>query len=295
MSNSLIKYFDTISSRQKFLTTIIIVLIISLVICSISSIVLYQRGLSLLSNRVYVLDKGGRAISVSLSNNEIDRSIEIKDHSKRFHEYLFNLSPDSEAIENSINKALNMGDKSIYEYYSDQAEKGFYRRLITANISQDIRCDSILIKDNYPYEIDFFGKVYLTRESNISALKFHSNCFMRDIQRSENNPHGLMIEKNNRLIHASEVKEAYDVPLLLWHSKMDSSMYIDAIRTSQDFLHLFTEILGVKTENVKRNYQFISEDENDEETITILKGYNDDKATPYPYKKLKSNAFSLNE
>lgn len=47
----------------------------------------------------------------------------------------------------------------------------------------------------YPYPARLYGKVYLTRESNITAFSFVSECRLSDVTRSRSNPHGLMVEK----------------------------------------------------------------------------------------------------
>ena len=47
----------------------------------------------------------------------------------------------------------------------------------------------------YPYPARLFGKVFLTRESNITAFDFVSECRLSDVPRSRSNPHGLMVEK----------------------------------------------------------------------------------------------------
>ncbi|MBS9768855.1 MAG: hypothetical protein KGV44_15140, partial [Flavobacteriaceae bacterium] len=79
----------------------------------------------------------------------------------------------------------------------------------------------------------------------------------------------------------------YDVPLLLWSNKITKPQKIKATRTAKDFLHLFSEILEVKTENIQRNYKFISEDKSDGEIFIY-----DWTPQPKKYKNLKSNPVS---
>ncbi|MBS9768731.1 MAG: phosphoethanolamine transferase [Flavobacteriaceae bacterium] len=82
--------------------------------------------------------------------------------------------------------------------------------------------------------------------------------------------HGLKIRENKTFVHASDCKGIYTVPLLVWSNKMTTSTQITATRTAKDFLHLFSQILGVKTENLQRTYKFISEDKNDDKGIQIV-------------------------
>ncbi len=93
--------------------------------------------------------------------------------------------------------------------------------------------------------------------------------------------HGLKIKNDKKMIHADDMKDIYHVPLLYWSSEMTSSQQINATRTGKDFLHLFCEILGIKTANFKKNYQFISEEENDDKEIQIW--------GEIPYKALEKN------
>jgi len=86
--------------------------------------------------KIYVLDKGKSlmlALSQDLSQN---RPAEAREHVRRFHELFFSLSPQKDAIEHNIGRALQLADKSAYHYYVDFAEKGYYNRLISGNINQ---------------------------------------------------------------------------------------------------------------------------------------------------------------
>ena len=144
---------------------------------------------------VYVVDKGS-TIMASIAAGDVQRDLEIEDHVRRFHELLFNLAPSTESQKRNLEQALHMSDRSVYDWWRDQSESGYYNRLVSANISQEIQIDSVQFSmQAYPYPARLFGKVYLTRESNITAYDFVSECRLSDVPRSRSNPHGLMIEK----------------------------------------------------------------------------------------------------
>lgn len=66
--------------------------------------------------KIYVLDNGKSlmlALSQDLSQN---RPVEAREHVKRFHELFFTLSPDKSAIESNISRALQLSDKSAFNY-----------------------------------------------------------------------------------------------------------------------------------------------------------------------------------
>ena len=62
--------------------------------------------------KIYVLDQGKSlmlALSQDLSQN---RPVEAREHTRRFHELFFSLSPDKSAIEENIRRALFLADRS---------------------------------------------------------------------------------------------------------------------------------------------------------------------------------------
>ena len=144
---------------------------------------------------VYVVDKGS-TLMATIAGGDVQRDLEVEDHVRRFHELLFNLAPSTESQKRNLEQALHMADRSAYDWWQDRSESGFYSRLVSANISQEIQIDSVRYSmQAYPYPARLYGKVYLTRESNITAYDFVSECRLSDVPRSRSNPHGLMVER----------------------------------------------------------------------------------------------------
>jgi len=145
--------------------------------------------------KIYVLDKGKSlilALSQDLSQN---RPVEAKEHIRRFHELFFTLSPDKSAIESNIRRALYLADKTAYNYYKDLGEKGYYNRIISANINQVIQIDSIECDfNNYPYRAVTYGRQMIIRESNVTERSLTTKCDLINSVRSDNNPHGFTLE-----------------------------------------------------------------------------------------------------
>lgn len=146
--------------------------------------------------KIYVLDNGKSlmlALSQDLSQN---RPVEAREHVRRFHELFFALSPDKAAIESNIRRALFLADKSALNYYRDLAEKGYYNRLISGNINQFIRVDSVSCNfDAYPYQVTTYARQRIVRESNITERLLISRCNLMNTTRSDNNPQGFLIER----------------------------------------------------------------------------------------------------
>ena len=193
---NVIKYFENIESgfrKTRMLTLTVVTAVCAVAVITVDRAVSFARGER---DQIFVVDAGGVATAAKASPSGAQKDLEAQDHLVRFHELMFNLSPSSEAIKRNIDRALVMSDRSAYDYWTDMSERGFYQRLVSANISQQIVVDSVRTDLSlYPYEAVTYGKLYLLRESNITAYRFESSCRLVDVERSQNNPHGLMIEK----------------------------------------------------------------------------------------------------
>lgn len=145
--------------------------------------------------KIYVLD-GGKSLLLALSQDlSQNRPVEARDHVKRFHELFFTLSPDKDAIESNIQRALFLVDKSAFAYYKDLTEKGYYNRIISGNINQTIAVDSVVCDfDHYPYQVAAYARQMIIRESNITERSLVTRCNLINSVRSDNNPHGFIME-----------------------------------------------------------------------------------------------------
>lgn len=174
-----------------------------LVFCVLAFAAAVSLGVAWLSLRlvresrdtVYVVDKGS-TLMATIASGDIQRDLEVEDHVRRFHELLFNLAPSTESQKRNLEQALHMADRSAYDWWQDRSESGYFSRLVSANISQEIQIDSVRFSlQTYPYPARLYGRVFLTRESNITAYDFMSECRLSDVPRSRLNPHGLMVER----------------------------------------------------------------------------------------------------
>ena len=145
--------------------------------------------------KIYVLD-GGKSLMLALSQDlSQNRPVEAREHVKRFHELFFTLSPDKNAIESNIRRALFLVDKSAFGYYKDLTEKGYYNRIISGNINQNLQVDSVACNfDTYPYKVVTYARQLIIRESNITERSLVTYCNLINSVRSDNNPHGFTME-----------------------------------------------------------------------------------------------------
>ena len=146
--------------------------------------------------KIYVLDKrqvaGCWHSRQDLSQN---RPAEAREHVRRFHELFFTLSPEKSAIEHNVKRALLLADKSVYHYYSDFAEKGYYNRIIAGNINQVLKVDSVVCDfDSYPYRAVTYATQKIIRQSNVTERSLVTTCRLLNSSRSDDNPNGFTIE-----------------------------------------------------------------------------------------------------
>ena len=158
--------------------------------------------------KIYVLDDGKSlmlALSQDLSQN---RPVEAREHVKRFHELFYTLSPDKEAIESNIQRSLFLADKSAFIQYKNLSENGYYNRIVSGNINQNVHIDSIVCDfDSYPYKVITYARQTIIRESSITERSLITHCQLLNSVRSDNNPHGFILE-------AFEIQENKDLQVL---------------------------------------------------------------------------------
>lgn len=146
--------------------------------------------------KVYVLDNGKSLMLALAQDASINRPVEAREHVRRFHELFFTLAPDKDAIENNMERAFNLADKSAFDYYKDLSEKGYYNRIISGNVQQRTEIDSVVCNfDNYPYVVRTYAKQFIIRSSNVTKRNLVTKCYLVNSVRSDNNPQGFTIEK----------------------------------------------------------------------------------------------------
>lgn len=191
--------FKSLKNIESSFRQIRMVALVFLLLCSVVTGYCIWRSYTFAQQqreKIYVLDNGKSlmlALSQDLAQN---RPVEAKAHVKLFHEFFFTLSPDKSAIESNIQRALYLCDKSAFRYYKDWSEKGYYSRIISANINQTMQVDSMVCDfDRYPYRITTYARQMIIRASNITERSLVTSCGLINSVRSDNNPHGFTMER----------------------------------------------------------------------------------------------------
>ena len=193
--DKLIKHFNDIEQSFKVMKYITTLALGAAAAVILGAMFLYTNKAESITDTIYVVDRGS-AVMANRTPEDGYRDIEANDHVLRFHELMLNVTPNAESIKRNLDRALILSDKSAYDYYMDLSEKGFYQRMISANITQEFVADSVKVDlESYPYKVKTYGKLYLMRESNINLYEFESQGQLVEVERSPSNPHGLMLEK----------------------------------------------------------------------------------------------------
>lgn len=141
---------------------------------------------------IYIIDNGVPVLAQQ-TDALINRPVEYKAQIELFHKLFFTLAPDDSYIKENINKSLYLIDDSGKKEYANLREKGFYNQIIASSSMVSVKTDSIKIN---PANNSFlyFGKQMINRKSGIITRKLITEGFYKDIIRSPNNPHGVLIE-----------------------------------------------------------------------------------------------------
>lgn len=191
-----LKNIDTAFKHIRLFSLVIIVM--CAFICCYTVYKSYQL-IAQTQERIYILSNG-KALEAFSAERKDNIPVEARDHVKMFHHFFFTLDPDDKMIQTNITKALYLADASAKRQYDNLKESRYYSNIISGNISQDIEVDSIRINlDNYPYYFRYYSKQRITRATSVVIRSLVSEGYLRNVARSDNNPHGFLIERWNTM------------------------------------------------------------------------------------------------
>ena len=82
------------------------------------------------------------------------------------------------------------------------------------------------------------------------------------------------------MLHSQKpIKEAYEVPFIIWDKGKETEIKnidnqpikrISTRRVGTDFLHLFSQMNNIKTKNITKNYNFISDESNEDKNSKVF-------------------------
>ncbi|GAB3921872.1 conjugative transposon protein TraK [Mucilaginibacter myungsuensis] len=173
---------------------IVALVIITSAIISVAAIYFAFAAYQKSSAHIYVL-ANGKALEAIAADRKDNIPVEARDHIRMFHHYFFTLDPDEKVINGNISKAMYLADETARTQYNNLKEKSYYNNLISGNISQSVAVDSIQLDMNsYPYAFKCFATQKLIRSSSTIYKMLITQGYLRNVSRSDNNPHGFLIQ-----------------------------------------------------------------------------------------------------
>lgn len=187
-----LKNIDTAFQHTRILTFAVIIACV--IICAYT-IFKTSQLITESQQRIYILSNG-KALEAWSAERKDNIPVEARDHVRMFHHYFFTLDPDDKVIQSNISRALYLADASAKQQYDNLKENRYYSNIISGNISQHIQIDSIIIDTNrYPLYFKCYAQQKLIRTTSIVTRSLITEGVLRSVSRSDNNPHGFLIER----------------------------------------------------------------------------------------------------
>jgi len=179
----------------QYIRLITIVVVLGCLLFCGFVVVISNRAVFHAHEKIYVL-AAGRALEAISSDRKENIPAEARDHIRSFHQYFFSLDPDEKVIRANLARALYLADASALRVSDNLKENGYYSGIVAGNISQEVAVDSIVLNtDNYPFHFRCYATERIIRPSSIATRDLQTEGWLRNTARSDNNPHGFLIER----------------------------------------------------------------------------------------------------
>lgn len=183
--------FKNYEKKMKLVLVISMTALFSSVLISIGAFYFAYKQINFERQNIYVLD-AGIPILVNRTNLESNREVEYKSHINLYHNLFFTLPPDDKFIQNNLNKAMYLIDKTGLMEHNNLKEKGYYSRILSSSAVLSIMTDSIDI-DLETMFFTYYGTQRIDRRSSVINRTIVTTGKIYDVPRSEYNPHGAII------------------------------------------------------------------------------------------------------
>jgi len=189
------KQMKNIDSAFRLVRSFTLVVILGSLALSWFTLYKSYQLVTSMQSKVYIL-ANGKALETYAADRKDNLSVEARDHVKTFHRYFFTLDPDEKVIQANLLRALYLADASAKRAYDNLQENGYYSNIISGNISQQISIDSVRIDtDQHPYYFRCYATQSIIRTTSLVLRSLLTEGYLRSVNRSDNNPHGFLIER----------------------------------------------------------------------------------------------------
>lgn len=166
----------------SFLTSIIL----SAICCSYA-----YRQVSDARKSIYILSNGV-PLQANQTDMQVNRPAEYRADIDLFHALFFSLTPDDKYIEYQLKKAMYLVDESGADQVNNLKENGFFNSVLSSSSVITLQTDSISLDMAKRY-FRYYGKLKIDRRSSTVIRSLITEGYLKDIPRSDNNPHGVLI------------------------------------------------------------------------------------------------------
>ncbi len=166
----------------SFITAIILTIIVS---------AYASRQVADARKSIYILNNNVPLQAIQ-TDMRLNRPAEYRANVDLFHSLFFSLTPDDHYIEYQMKKAMYLVDQSGMEEYNDLKENGFFNAILSSSSVLTLQTDSIAL-DMPKHYFRYYGKLKIDRRSSTVLRSLITEGYLKDIPRSDNNPHGVLI------------------------------------------------------------------------------------------------------
>lgn len=164
---------------------------ITAIVVAIAALWLANSQVAAARRSIYILDNN-IPIMASQTDMQMNRPAEYRADVDLFHSLFFSLTPDDKYIEYQLKKAMYLVDESGVQQYDNLKENGFFNSVLSSSSVLTLTTDSIAL-DMPRHYFRYYGKLKIDRRSSTVVRSLITEGYLKDIPRSDNNPHGVLI------------------------------------------------------------------------------------------------------
>ena len=163
---------------------------------------------------------------------------------------------DAISKKSSKPKLIVIHMQGSHPYACDRTENKYDEFIL----SEEISCYNKSIKNTDSFLKEIYNNLEKT-EKPFSLVYFSD--------------HGQYTDGKSMLHSQKPIKEAYEVPFIIWNKEKENTenqiiKKISTRRVGTDFLHLFSQMNNIKTKNITKNYHFISDESNGDKNSKVF-------------------------
>lgn len=181
----------SIEGKIRLATVVAISSVVLSLLISVSALFSAYKQVAVARQSVYILDNNV-PILARQTDMQMNRPAEYKAHVDLFHSFFFSLTPDDKYIQHQMKKAMYLVDESGVQQMINLKEKGYFNSILSSSSVLTLETDSITLDIPRKY-FRYYGKLKIDRRSATLLRSLITEGYLKDIPRSDNNPHGLLI------------------------------------------------------------------------------------------------------